>query len=196
MTTHDRVKLRFGGELGEVVTELVEGGSFGGSLSTSATASGRDFSSFTKHANHLGADLGQVDTEVLKHAGSDTFAFTDQTEQQVLCADVIVTKLASLFERKLQYPLGTGRKWDLDGNEAGSTADDFFNFNSSILEVDPHGFEDLGGNTCSLADQAEEDLLGTNEVVTKPAGFFLGQHDHLDGLLGKAFKHRWANAVM
>jgi hypothetical protein len=32
--------------------------------------------------------------------------------------------------------------------------------------------------------------------VTKSAGLFLGQHDHLDGLLGKAFKHRWANAVM
>ena len=196
MTTHHRVELRFGGELSEVVAELVEGGGFGGSLGTAATATGGDFSGFTQHANHLGAHLGEINTEVLQHPSGDTFALTDQTKQQVLGADVVVTKLTSLFKRQLQHAFGAGREGNLNGNEAGSTADDLLNFNPGILEVDPHRLEDLGSNTRSLADQAEEDLLSTNEVVTKSAGLFLGQHDHFDGLLGEAFKHRWANAVM
>ena len=196
MTPHHRVELRFGGELGEVVAELVERWGFGGSLCTAATATGGDFSGFTEHADHLGAHLGQVDAKVLQHSGSYTFALTDQTEQQVLCADVVVTELTGLFQRQLQDALGAGCEGDLNSDKAGSTADDFLNFNPGILEVDPHGLEHLGGNPRSLANQAEEDLFGTNEVVTKSAGLFLGQHDHLDGLLGEAFKHRWANAVM
>ena len=114
----------------------------------------------------------------------------------MLGADVVVTELTGLFQRQLQDALGAGCEGDLNSDKAGSTADDFLNFNPGILEVDPHGLEHLGGNTCALADQTEKDLLGTNEVVTKPAGLFLGQHDHFDGLLGEAFKHRWANAVM
>ena len=196
VTTHHRVELGFGGELGEVVAELVEGGGFGGSLGTASTAAGGDFSGFTEHADHLGAHLGQVDAKVLQHTGSNTFALTDQTEQQVLCADVVVTELTGLFQRQLQDALGAGCEGDLNSDKAGSTADDFLNFNPGILEVDPHGLEHLGGNPRSLANQAEEDLFGTDEVVTKSAGLFLGQHDHLDGLLGEAFKHRWANAVM
>ena len=107
-----------------------------------------------------------------------------------------MTKLAGLLQRQLQHALGTGGEGDLDGNETGAAPDDFFNFNPSILEVDPHRLKDLGGHARALADQTKENLFGTNEVVTKPAGLFLGQHDHLDGLLCEAFKHRWANAVM
>jgi len=38
-------------------------------------------------------------------------------------------------------------------------------------------------------DQAQQDLLGADEVVAEAAGLFLGQHDHLDGLLGKPLEH-------
>ena len=39
-----------------------------------------------------GADLGQLDVHVLEHARGDTLALTDEAEQQVLGADVVVVE--------------------------------------------------------------------------------------------------------
>ena len=111
----------------------------------------------------------------------------------MLSADVVVAELPGLFKGQFKDALGSRREGDFDGNEAGATADDLFHLNASVLEVDAHRLQNLGGNSGAFSDQSEQDLLGANEVVTKPASLLLGQHDHLDGLLGKTFEHREAD---
>ena len=39
------------------------------------------------------ADLGQLGTQLLQNLGGDPFAFADQTEEDVLGADVVVAEL-------------------------------------------------------------------------------------------------------
>ena len=188
LATHHRIELAVGGEMGEVAAEFVEGGGFGGTLATAAAAS-THLGGFPQHANHLGAHLGQVYPEVLQHPGRHALPFTDQAQQQVLGADVVVTELAGLLQGELQHPLGPGREGDFHGHEAGTAPDDLLHLNAGVLEVHGHRLEHLGCHTGALANQTQEDLLGANKVVTKPSGLLLGQHDHFDGLLGKPLEH-------
>ena len=107
----------------------------------------------------------------------------------MLRADVVVTKLASFFKGEFQNSLGARSERDLHGDEAGASADDFFNLNAGILEVHPHRLQHLGGNASAFTDQAKQNLFGAHKVVAKAAGLLLGQHDHLDGFLGKPLEH-------
>ena len=95
LTAHHRIELAIGGLLGEVAAELVEGGGFGGALAAAAT--GGYLGCFAQHADHLGAHLGQINAKVFQDPSSYTLALADQAKQQVLGADVVVTKLASFF---------------------------------------------------------------------------------------------------
>ena len=104
-------------------------------------------------------------------------------------ADVVVAELAGLLQGELEHPLGPRGEGDFHGNEARATTDDFLHLDPSVLEVDPHRLENLGGHARALADQPEQDLLRSHEVMTQPSGLLLGQHDHLDGLLGKPLEH-------
>ena len=188
LTTDDGVELAVGGLLGQVATEFIQGRGLGGAL-PSATAAAGDFSGLAQHANDLGADLGQIDAEVLENTGCDAFAFADQAQEQVFRTDVVVAELTGFLEGELKYPFCSGRERNFNRDEAGTTADNFLDLDPSVLEVDPHGLQDLRGDAGAFADQAQEDLLGAHEVVTQAAGLFLGQHDHLDGLLGKPLEH-------
>ena len=73
-----------------------------------------------------------------------------------------------------------------DGETLLITADDP---SPSILEVDAHRLEHLGGDAGALTDQTQQNLLCSNKVVAEATSLFLGQHDHLDGLLGKPLEH-------
>ena len=186
MATDHRIELGISGQLGEVAAELIEGGGFGRTL---ATAAGGHLGRLAQHADHLGAHLGEINAEVFQDPGSDALTFADQAQQQVLGADVVVTQLAGFLQGQLENTFGPGGEGDLHGHEAGAPADDLLDFHPGILEVDPHGLEDLGGHAGALTDQTQQDLLRANEVVSQAAGLFLGQHDHLDGLLGKPLEH-------
>ena len=111
----------------------------------------------------------------------------------MLGTDVVVPQLTSLLKRELKHTLGSWGEGDFDRHKAGSTADDLLHFNPGVLEVDTHRLQNLRGNTRALSDQTQKNLFGANEVVTKSPSLFLGQHDHLDGLLGKTFEHREAD---
>ena len=193
MTAHHRIQLGLGGHLGQVAAELIQGWRFGGTLRATAAATTGDFSGFTQHADDLGSDFGQINAQVLEHAGGHTFTFPDQSQQQMLGADVVVPQLTSLLQREFKHTLGSWGEGDFDRHKAGSTADDLLHFNPGILEVDAHGLQNLGGDASAFSDQTQKNLLRANEVVTEPASLFLGQHDHLDGLLSKTFEHREAD---
>ena len=53
-----------------------------------------------------GADFAQLDSEVREHFGGDPVALADQSEQQVLGADVVVIEALRFFLRQCQHTAG------------------------------------------------------------------------------------------
>src|SRR3989337_4311078 len=50
--------------------------------------------------------------------------------------------------------------------------------------------QDLAGDTLTLGDYPEQDVLGAHGSVIQALRLFLRQDDHAAGPLGEAFKHR------
>ncbi|MNY32904.1 hypothetical protein D3C86_1671500 [compost metagenome] len=149
-----------------------------------------------EHADDVGADARQVDAQVLEHANGHALALADQTQEQVLGADVVVAELPGLIPGELEDALGAGGEGDLHRHEAGAAADDLLDLDPRVLQADAHALEGLGGHTGALANQPKKDLLGADEVVTQAPGFFLRQHDHLDGFLSKSFEHFAPSSIL
>src|ERR1017187_37507 len=59
----------------------------------------------TEHRLDRAADLVYLDTEIVEDLGRKPLSFTEQTQQQVLCADVRVVRTLSLFLGKREHLL-------------------------------------------------------------------------------------------
>ncbi len=59
----------------------------------------------TEHRLDRAANLVDLDAEIVEDLGGKTLAFTEQTKQQVLCADVRVMRTLSLLLRKREHLL-------------------------------------------------------------------------------------------
>ena len=121
MTTDDRVELLLPSELGEVASELVEHqrAALGGlTLAARARtarrllAPGRALVA-RQELDHLLAHAGQVGAELHEHLRGHAFALTDEAEEDVLGADVVVTELQRLTKRELEDLLRTRRERDV-----------------------------------------------------------------------------------
>ena len=108
--TDHRVELALAGGLGEVAAELVENlavaallvvaalagadaGAGGSLLAATATGGARRALVARQQLDDLLAHAGQVGAELDEHLSGDAFAFTDEAEQDVLGADVVVAEL-------------------------------------------------------------------------------------------------------
>ncbi len=59
------------------------------------------------------ADPAQVGPQLHQHLGRHTLALADESQEDVLGADVVVTQLEGLAERQLEHLLGTGGEGDV-----------------------------------------------------------------------------------
>ncbi len=184
----DRVELLVAGQLGEVATELVEheraglgaglaalAGPAGLLLATGAGVAREQLDDLLAHTVEVGAELDQ-------HLGGDALALTDEAEEDVLGADVVVAELERLAERQLEHLLGAGGEGDVPAGRRAALADDLLDLAAHRLERDAEGLERLGGDTLTLVDQPEQDVLGADVVVVEQPRFFLRQHDDSTGL--------------
>ena len=94
----DRVELALPGHLREVATELVEDGRAGrGRLAGGGRVAGAGLllgaAGAVEKLDDGVANLGEFGAELLQNLSGDSFAFADQTEQDVLGPDVVVTEL-------------------------------------------------------------------------------------------------------
>ena len=55
----------------------------------------------------------QVGAQLHEHLGGDALALTDEAEEDVLGADVVVAELQRLAQRELEDLLGAGREGDV-----------------------------------------------------------------------------------
>ena len=53
----------------------------------------------------------------------------------------------------------------------------------------PEPLQDRGGDALAVADQAEQDVLGSDEIVAETARFFARQDDDPSRPFGEPFKH-------
>ena len=60
---------------------------------------------------------------------------------------------------------------------------------AEVVEADPGVADDLRGEALSLPDQAEQEVLRPDVVVTEAAGLLLREDDSLARALGEALEH-------
>jgi hypothetical protein len=106
----------------------------------------------------------------------------------VLGADVVVTELQGLAQRQLEDFLGPGRERRRSGGRRAGGADRLLHLFADGLEADPERFECLGRDALTLVDQAQEDVLGADEVVIEKPRFLLGKYQDSSGSVGEAFE--------
>jgi hypothetical protein len=87
-----------------------------------------------QHLDDLPAGPVQVGAQRYQNPSSHPVALTDQREQEVLGADVVVAQLQRLAQRQLQHLLGLLRERDVAGRRLLALADD-------IVDRLPHGIE-------------------------------------------------------
>src|SRR5581483_4227453 len=76
-----------------------------------------------QHLDGLRPDLLQIDAQAFQDARGDALAFTDQTQQQVLGADVMVSQPPRFVDGQLDDLLGARRQADLANDHAVTAAD-------------------------------------------------------------------------
>ena len=85
--------------------------------------------------DHLLAHPVQVGAQLDQHLGGHALTLTDQAEQDVLGADVVVAELQRLAQRQLEHLLRARRERDVPGRRLLALADDLLD----LLRVPPPG---------------------------------------------------------
>ena len=135
------------------------------------------------------AHLVQVGAELDEHLGGDALALADEAEQDVLGADVVVAELQRFAQRQLEHLLGARRERDVPGRLLLTLADDVLHLLAHGVERDAQRLERLGGDTFTLVDETEQDVLGADVVVVEHLRLFLGEHNHTTGAIRESLEH-------
>jgi hypothetical protein len=136
------------------------------------------------------ADLFELEAEVHEHLRGDAVVLTQQAEQQVLGADIVVVEVARLFDGVLDDLLGAGRLGQLAHRDhLGAGLDELLDLEADLAQVDIEVLEDVGPDAGAFLDQPEQDVLGPDVLVVEPLGFLVGQGHDLACAIGEAFEH-------
>jgi hypothetical protein len=103
----------------------------------------------------------------------------------VLGADVVVAEATSLVDGELDDALRPRRQADLAHDRAIAAADDELDGGPDLGQLDVHVLEDARRDPLALADEAEQEMLGTDVVVVEPLRFVLRERQDLAGTVGE-----------
>ncbi len=118
LAADDGVELALHRGGGQVASELVEHQRSGGVARLAAAAAGAGLRSLlalvaAQQLDDLLAHPGQFGTQFHQHLGGDALTLTNQAEQNVLGADVVVAELQRLAQAQLQHLLGARGERDM-----------------------------------------------------------------------------------
>jgi len=139
--------------------------------------------------DYLLAHPVQVRAQFHQDLGGHALTLTDQTEQDVLGADVVVTELLRLTQGQLEHVLRAGGEWNMPLLLALALADDLHDLLPHRFQADPQRLQGLGRDAFALVDQAEQDVLGPDVVVAEHPGLFLRQDHNPPRPVGKPLEH-------
>ena len=131
------------------------------------------------------ADLVQVHAERLEHARGDALALAHEAQQQMLCADVVVSEPAGLVDGELDHALRTRREADLADDRAVTTADDELDGRPHLRQLDVHVLEHPRRDALALPDEPEQQVLRADVVVVEPLRLVLGKCQDLAGTVSE-----------
>src|SRR5690606_18261384 len=131
----------------------------------------------------------QVGAELHQNLGGDALALTDQSQQDVLGADVVVAELPRLTQSQLEHLLGTRSERDVTRRRLLTLADDLLDLLAHRCEPAPQALQSPGTNALTLVDETKEDVLGADVVVVEHPGLFLGQDDNAPRAVGEPLEH-------
>src|SRR6185312_5368193 len=100
-------------------------------------------------------DPVKVGAELNQHLGGHAFAFTDESEQDVLGSDVVVAELERLTQGQLEDLLGPGGEGDVAGGGLLALADDLLHLLTHGSQRDVERLQRLCGDALPLVDQTE-----------------------------------------
>ena len=170
---------------------VVAAGAAGGGaglLALTALALGARAGVARQELDDLLAHPGQVGAQLHEHLGGDALALTDEAEEDVLGADVVVAELQRLAQRQLEDLLGPGGEGDVAAGRRAALADDLLDLAAHGLERDAERLERLGGDALALVDEPEQDVLGADVVVVEEACLLLRQDHDSAGPVGESFE--------
>src|ERR1700722_143399 len=141
LAADDRVELAFHRSRRQVAAELVEPSRSRRAAGLATTASGTGLRGLlalvaAQQLDHLLAHPGQLGAQLDQHLGGNALTLTDQTEQNVLGADVVVAELKRLAQAQLQNLLGARGERDVTGRSLLALADDLLDLAADTLQRD------------------------------------------------------------
>src|SRR5579883_486453 len=180
LAADDRIQLVVAGGGREVHAQLIDGR--GAAVAALAV---RRAAGLREHLDGLRADLLQVHAEALQHAGGNALALANEAQQQVLRTNVVMPQASGFVHGQLDDLLSARGQADLADNHAVAAADDELDRAADLVQLDAEVAQHLGRDTLALTDEAQQQVLGPDVVVVEALSFFLGEHQHLTGALGK-----------
>ncbi len=189
-----RVELALPGQLREVAAKTVQSRrlAFAGLLRGGRSSLARfgRFEPVAEQVQDLLADVFELHSQVHQHLGGNAFLLAEQTQKQVLGADVVMVEVAGLFHRVFDDFLGPRRLRQLAHRDhIGSRLDDLFDLETDLPQIDVEVFQDVRRNPRTLFDEAEQNVLGANVFVVEALRLLVGKLHHLAGAVGKSFVH-------
>jgi hypothetical protein len=118
----------------------------------------------------------QICAKPSKHLRGHTLAFADESEQDVLGANVAVAETLGFLQRQPQNLLRARSERNVAGRRLLTPADDLLHPLSHRLQADPKRLQRPGRKAIAM-DQAQQEMLGTDVVVVQHPGLFL-RPDH------------------
>jgi hypothetical protein len=124
-----------------------------------------------------------------QHLCRNALTFTDEPQQDVLRADVVVAELQRLAQRELEHLLGTRRERNVAGRAADPPSP---MVRTTSVRSSP---SDIPSATERLSRQALASRISRAEGaryrcgVIEPPRFFLGEDDRLASPIGESFEH-------
>src|SRR4029077_6729199 len=100
-----------------------------------------------------------------------------------------MAELQRLTQRQLKHLLGPRRERDRPGRRLLALADDLLNLLAHRIQADPQRLQRPGRVTLTLADEAEQEVLGADVVMIEHPGFFLRQDNNPPRPVGKPLEH-------
>src|SRR5438309_2065948 len=121
----------------------------------------------------FGARLLQVDARVGQDLRRDPLLLPQQTEQQMLGADIGVVQLARLAHRELEHFLGPGgvRQVGPGGGGRFALLHRLLDLLLDLFEVDVEIRQYGRGDAFAFADQPQQNVLGPHVLVVQPRSF-------------------------
>jgi hypothetical protein len=135
------------------------------------------------------ADPVQVRAQLHQHLRGHAPTLADQSQQDVLGADVVVAQLFCLTPRQLHHFLGPRREGNVPRRCLLALAHDLFNLLAHRLRADLQRLQRPGRHALRFKDQAKQQVLGADVVVVQHPGLFFSQDHHPPRPVGKPLKH-------